>query len=96
MTLLSQQWCDVGIAAGNDKADACAAANQTPAACTTMGSKKGAARLSLGPPLSLLFLASVLDRLQRNSLHSLEDLVVDDEGHRGDVEHGERREGHPH
>jgi hypothetical protein len=33
MTLLSQQWCDVGIAAGNDKADACAAANQTPAAC---------------------------------------------------------------
>ena len=39
MTLLSQQWCDVGIAAENDKADACAAANQTPAACTTMGSK---------------------------------------------------------
>jgi hypothetical protein len=49
MTLLSQQWCDVGIAAGNDKADACAAANRTPAACTTMGSKKGTARLSLGP-----------------------------------------------
>jgi hypothetical protein len=45
MTLLSQQWCDVGIAAGNDKADACTAANQTPAACTTTGSKRD------GPPI---------------------------------------------
>ena len=35
MTLLSQQWCDAGTAAGNDKAHARAAANQTPAACTT-------------------------------------------------------------
>jgi hypothetical protein len=55
MMLLSQQWCDVGIAAGNDKADASAAANQTPAACTTMGSKKGRPAYPSGRPCRCRF-----------------------------------------
>jgi hypothetical protein len=34
--------------------------------------------------------------MHRNDLHSGEDLLVDDEGHRGDVEDGQRRDGEPH
>src|SRR5215475_9033603 len=55
-----------------------------------------AARLAGGPPLFLPSLASVLDSLQLEGLHAYEKLIVDDEDHRGEIEHDERREGCPH
>src|SRR5215469_18134584 len=41
-------------------------------------------------------LASVRRGMEREGHGAGEDLLVDDEGHRGDVEHGERREGEVH
>src|SRR5262249_434050 len=49
-----------------------------------------------GRPFRSQSLASVRRGIEREGHGSGEDLLVDDEGHRGDVEHDERREGSPH
>src|SRR5215471_5113454 len=67
----------------------------TAAVCVATGELKGAARRLGGPPLYFPSLASVRGWMERKGHGSGEDLLVDDEGHRGEVEHGERREGHP-
>src|SRR5438128_1629729 len=57
---------------------------------------KGAARRAGRSPLSWPSLVSVRGWIERKGHESGEDLLVDDEGHCGDIEHGKRREGHPH
>src|SRR6185312_8453548 len=49
-----------------------------------------------GRPCRCQSLASVRRGIEREGHGAGEDLLVDDEGHRGDVEHGERREREVH
>src|SRR5215468_5825549 len=49
-----------------------------------------------GRPCRCQSLASVRRGIEREGHRAGEDLLVDDEAHRGDVEHDERREGRPY